>query len=126
MYKIDRLPPLYLCNHWDRLGTEIFCRFSGNPVFVFSQSGVWKKIKGPIQKSLRRSGFSIQLHLLPEGEAAKSWLSVKGAWQFLFEHEADRHSLIVAVGGGTGGGAAGVIASTFKRGIPFVSVPTTR
>ena len=39
--------------------------------------------------------------------------------------KADRHTLLVAFGGGVIGDLTGFIASIYLRGIPFVSIPTT-
>ena len=41
------------------------------------------------------------------------------------EHEMDRKSMIVALGGGVVGDMAGFAAAIFMRGIDFVQVPTT-
>ena len=38
---------------------------------------------------------------------------------------ADRHTLIVALGGGVVGDLAGFVAATFARGLPLIMVPTT-
>jgi 3-dehydroquinate synthase len=39
--------------------------------------------------------------------------------------QADRQTLVVAVGGGVVGDVAGFLAATYARGLPFVQVPTT-
>ena len=39
--------------------------------------------------------------------------------------KADRHTLIVALGGGVIGDLAGFVAATFARGLPLIMVPTT-
>jgi 3-dehydroquinate synthase len=44
---------------------------------------------------------------------------------FLFDNEADRHSLLIAIGGGVTLDTAGFAASVFKRGISWVAIPTT-
>jgi 3-dehydroquinate synthase len=46
-------------------------------------------------------------------------------YDWLVEHEASRDSVVVAVGGGVVGDAAGFVAATYARGIPFIQVPTT-
>src|SRR5690625_736683 len=40
-------------------------------------------------------------------------------------HQFDRHSLIVALGGGVVGDMAGFAAASYMRGIRFIQVPTT-
>lgn len=46
-------------------------------------------------------------------------------WNALSEYGADRNSLFVNLGGGVIGDMGGFIASTFKRGIDFIHIPTT-
>lgn len=46
-------------------------------------------------------------------------------WGTLSELGADRKSLFVNLGGGVIGDMGGFIASTFKRGIDFINIPTT-
>jgi hypothetical protein len=46
-------------------------------------------------------------------------------WQELLELEADRNTVVVAVGGGVVGDLAGFVAATYARGVPFFQVPTT-
>ncbi len=46
-------------------------------------------------------------------------------WSTLSELNADRKSLFVNLGGGVIGDMGGFIASTFKRGIDFINIPTT-
>ena len=46
-------------------------------------------------------------------------------WSTLSELGADRKALFVNLGGGVIGDMGGFIASTFKRGIDFINIPTT-
>jgi 3-dehydroquinate synthase len=63
--------------------------------------------------------------VLPAGEENKKLSSVALVWEFLSNSGADRKSLLINVGGGMLTDLAGFAASTFKRGIGFVNVPTT-
>ena len=62
---------------------------------------------------------------LPHGEEHKNLASVELIWQFLIEQNATRQSLLLIVGGGVLTDMGGFAASTFKRGIPYVNIPTT-
>ncbi|WP_319229522.1 3-dehydroquinate synthase [Draconibacterium orientale] len=68
---------------------------------------------------------SIKKVVVPAGERNKKIGSVEILWQFLSENEGDRKSLLINIGGGMLTDLAGFAASTFKRGIDFLNVPTT-
>lgn len=68
---------------------------------------------------------SIKKVVVPAGENNKKISSVETIWQFLSENEGDRKSLLINIGGGMLTDLAGFAASTFKRGIDFLNVPTT-
>ena len=62
---------------------------------------------------------------VPPGEESKSLEVAANLWSVLLEYGADRNSLIINVGGGVVCDLGAFIASTYKRGIPFVNVPTS-
>ncbi len=59
------------------------------------------------------------------GEAAKSLEIAVHIWNCLLEEQADRESVLIHVGGGVICDLGGFCASVFKRGIPFIHLPTT-
>ena len=63
--------------------------------------------------------------VIPAGEAHKNLESVAQVWEALQRGGATRHSLLVNLGGGMVCDLGGFAASTFKRGIRFVNIPTT-
>src|SRR5262249_29149044 len=63
--------------------------------------------------------------ILPPGEASKSLTQAQRLYDRLVEMKADRHTCIVAVGGGVVGGLAGFVASTYAKGVPPFMLPTT-
>lgn len=75
--------------------------------------------------ALRASGFRAELAILPPGEGQKSLASASALYDRLAELQADRKTVIVAVGGGVIGDLAGFVAATFNRGLPLLMVPTT-
>ncbi len=62
---------------------------------------------------------------MPDGEAAKRLGTLEKLASAMVAAGADRHSVILALGGGVVGDVAGFLASIFMRGIPVVQVPTT-
>lgn len=59
------------------------------------------------------------------GEQQKNLMNVKRVWRLLMKHHADRNALLINLGGGVITDLGGFAASTYKRGIKFVNVPTT-
>ncbi len=59
------------------------------------------------------------------GDVCKTLDTVVQVWKALGEHGATRHSCMVCLGGGMVTDLGGFAASTFKRGIAFINVPTT-
>ena len=59
------------------------------------------------------------------GEESKDIDFCIGVWKLLMDFGADRKSLMINLGGGVISDLGGFAASTFKRGIDFVHVPTT-
>jgi 3-dehydroquinate synthase len=63
---------------------------------------------------------------VPGGERIKSELFfVEQMQQRLFEHRIDRHSYVIAIGGGAVLDAVGLVAAVTHRGVRLVRVPTT-
>ena len=62
---------------------------------------------------------------VPFGESHKNIDTVQLIWQKLLAINADRHTLLVNLGGGVIGDMGGFAAATYKRGIDFVQIPTT-
>lgn len=59
------------------------------------------------------------------GEEHKNINTCMQLWEALIELGADRRSILVNLGGGVLTDLGGFVASTFKRGIDFIHVPTT-
>jgi 3-dehydroquinate synthase len=59
------------------------------------------------------------------GEESKNIDFCIGIWKMLLDFGADRNSILINLGGGVITDMGGFAASTFKRGIDFVQVPTT-
>ena len=69
--------------------------------------------------------LAIEIIEFDNGEEHKNIETCVQIWNVLTELGADRKSLIINVGGGVVSDLGGFVASTFKRGIDFIHVPTT-
>jgi 3-dehydroquinate synthase len=59
------------------------------------------------------------------GENHKNLVSCQQIWSEMTRLQLDRHALVINLGGGVIGDMGGFCASTYKRGIDFVQIPTT-
>lgn len=78
-----------------------------------------------VRDSLTAAGWNVGTITIEPGERSKRLEVIADAYEQLVEMGADRNTVVVAVGGGVVGDAAGFIAATYGRGVPFVQVPTT-
>jgi 3-dehydroquinate synthase len=78
-----------------------------------------------VLRSLAAAGLRTARIDVPDGDASKNLRQVARLYDELLSRGADRHSALVALGGGVVGDLAGFTAATFLRGIPFVQVPTS-
>ena len=62
---------------------------------------------------------------LPDGEAYKDLAHLNLIFDELLGQEADRRTVLYALGGGVVGDMTGFAAACYMRGVPFVQVPTT-
>ena len=69
--------------------------------------------------------LTIEIIEFEAGEENKNIETCVQIWNVLTELGADRKSLVLNLGGGVVTDLGGFVASTFKRGIDFINIPTT-
>lgn len=69
--------------------------------------------------------IEIEIIELEAGELHKNIATCSEVWAALSELGADRKSILLNLGGGVISDLGGFVASTFKRGIDFITIPTT-
>jgi 3-dehydroquinate synthase len=92
---------------------------------LVSEPGAWAAVGERLANGLRERGHEVVRVLLPEGEAAKRLDVIEGAARELAGARVERTEVLVAVGGGALGDAAGFLAAIYLRGVRFIQVPTT-
>ena len=93
-------------------------------IFVLVDSNTKKYcLKGFLDKA----NFNLNLEIIEikAGEAYKNIDTCNFLWNRLSALGADRKSLMINLGGGVITDMGGFVASTFKRGINFINIPTT-
>ncbi|TFG97343.1 iron-containing alcohol dehydrogenase, partial [Candidatus Thorarchaeota archaeon] len=94
-------------------------------VFIITDETVAKLYLDTLTQSLKDNGVETISEILADGESSKTLDTVFNLYNFLLENEASRSDIIIAFGGGVIGDITGFVASTFKRGLNFIQVPTT-
>lgn len=74
---------------------------------------------------LIETDIAIEVIEIEAGEIHKTIETCVGVWNTLSELDGDRKSLLINLGGGVITDLGGFVASTFKRGIAYVNIPTT-
>lgn len=97
----------------------------GGKVCVVSNKKVFRIFGKTVIASLRRTGFHPFVHLIADGEHAKSFRSLEKTLKFFGENTLSRTDSVLALGGGVVGDLAGFAASIYLRGISYLQVPTT-
>lgn len=104
------------------LASDLENHFSGTRFFLITDNKVARFCLPIIKSSLPPN---TPVLILKNGEENKNLESCQRVWQFLLKHKADRHSVLLLLGGGMIGDLGGFCASVFKRGIDFIHIPTT-
>jgi len=74
---------------------------------------------------LLETDLTIEIIEFEAGEINKNIETCIEIWNVLTELGADRKTLIINIGGGVVTDLGGFVASTFKRGVDFIHIPTT-
>ncbi len=99
----------------------------GNPsrCLVVTNEVVAPLYLNQVTASLDASGWKVETSILPDGERYKNsenWMKVMDD---LMISRLSRGEPIIALGGGVVGDMTGFAAACYRRGIPFIQVPTT-
>ena len=97
------------------------CNYS--KIFIHLDTNTNKKCLSILLNKIKISHF--ETIISRDGENNKNIESCINLWEKLSVLGADRKSLIINLGGGVVGDIGGFIASTFKRGIDYINIPTT-
>ena len=98
-------------------------RSSGKKIYVLADENTAQLCVQRLQSV--HGVISENLLVIEPGEASKNLEIVYQLWSELLESGADRKSVLINIGGGVITDLGGFVASTFKRGIPFINIPTS-
>ncbi len=93
-----------------------------NKIYILVDENSYKYCYSYIEKTFATSPNIIEIE---SGEKNKNIDSANKIWNYLSDNGADRNSLMINLGGGVITDIGGFVASTFKRGISFINLPST-
>ncbi|MBU0684163.1 MAG: 3-dehydroquinate synthase [Candidatus Omnitrophota bacterium] len=99
-------------------------KFQG-PIVIITDKTVAKKtgrIMTPVLKRMPNESFYV---IVPPQEGSKSIEVFQETIHKISKTTKTHRPVIVALGGGVVGDLAGFVAATYRRGVPFIQVPTT-
>ncbi|MCM8790286.1 MAG: 3-dehydroquinate synthase [Candidatus Omnitrophica bacterium] len=97
----------------------------GKDTIVVTNSRLLRLYGKTISRSLLNSGFSVHFETVPDSEKAKSAEVAIRLLSRIAKYDVRRRIFIIAFGGGVVGDLAGFVAAIYKRGVPYVQMPTT-
>ncbi|KPE50952.1 3-dehydroquinate synthase [Chryseobacterium indologenes] len=79
----------------------------------------------PVLLGNMETDLGFEILEIEAGEEMKNIQTANQLWEILTEMQADRKALVINLGGGVITDMGGFVASTYKRGIQFINIPTT-
>ena len=110
-------------NNWVSLNNKIK-EINPSNIFIIVDTNTEKDCL-PLFFEKETFNESFEVLEIPAGEINKNINTCSLLWNKLSENGADRNSLIINLGGGVVTDLGGFVASTFKRGVFFINIPTT-
>lgn len=115
--------PIYFDEIFDRLKQLVSAR-DYHPIFILVDENTHQHCL-PYFLSEWETESAIEVIEIPAGEENKSLEIAYQVWESMVELDGSRNSLMINLGGGMVTDLGGFIASTFKRGIDFINIPTS-
>ena len=97
----------------------------GSDAYVITNSEIKAKYGVALQNALKGSPFSVHFKTIPDSEKSKSIAVLSAVVNDIARFDKKKKIFIIAFGGGVIGDLSGFVASVYKRGIPYVQIPTT-
>jgi 3-dehydroquinate synthase len=112
-------------NLLQRAGDMIKAVLQGPRVAILTDDNVAPLHLEKLENSLKNAGIEYFSIVLPAGEGSKSLPTYGKIMDQLLDAKIQRDEALIALGGGVIGDLTGFAASTLRRGIGFIQIPTT-
>ncbi|MBI5144690.1 MAG: 3-dehydroquinate synthase [Candidatus Omnitrophica bacterium] len=112
-------------NILEALGRYIVKLNIGKDAYIITNAAIKNRYGARLNKTLKNAAFKVKFRLIPDTEKSKSIEIASALMKDLASYDKKRRIFILAFGGGVVGDLSGFVASIYKRGIPYLQVPTT-
>lgn len=118
----ERSYPIYIGQNLLAQSELLGNHIKGSALLV-SSDNIPAQYINQVRESL--AGVKHQVLILPDGEQHKNLTTTNMIYSALLEHQFDRQTTLIALGGGVIGDMVGFAAATYQRGVHFIQIPTT-
>ncbi|MFA4981522.1 MAG: 3-dehydroquinate synthase [Candidatus Omnitrophota bacterium] len=108
-----------------RSGALLDLKGIGKDVVIISNRKLLNLHGRKLKRSLVNKAFTVRLETVPDSERAKDASVAVDLIARIASYDRRKEISIIAFGGGVIGDLAGFVAAVYKRGVPFVQIPTT-
>ena len=107
------------------LGRKLKALDLGTDAYILTNKLIKDKYGLLLKRVLLKEGFGCYFKLVADTEKSKSIATAAAVIKDIAGRDYKKRIFIIAFGGGVVGDLAGFVASVYKRGIPYLQVPTT-
>lgn len=97
----------------------------GGDAYVITNLSIKNRYGNLLNEALKKGGLDVRFKLVPDREESKSIETASLLIRDMVGYDKRRRLFIIAFGGGVIGDLAGFVASIYKRGVPYIQIPTT-
>jgi len=99
---------------------------AGSDAYIITNPFIRDKYARPIANILKKNRFALRFRIIPDSEKSKSIATAMSILKDIAAYDDKKRAIfIIAIGGGVTGDLSGFVASLYKRGIPYIQIPTT-
>jgi len=109
----------------DQIPSLLKNRGLGRDALIITHPVLERLYGAPLSAALKRSGYTVKMINVPQGEKSKSADVALRLLNQVSRYDVKKNIVIIALGGGVIGDLAGFVAAVYKRGVPYIQVPTT-
>ncbi len=131
---MDRIPVKLKTNPYDIIvGSGILTQVPsylsklglGKDAVIVTHPSLARLYGKTLKLALMKAGYGVDIITVPEGERSKSAVCALAVIEKIAKIDVNKKIFCIALGGGVVGDLTGFVAAIYKRGVPYIQVPTS-